>query len=148
MGHVRQVDRGRSPSPEPDLQVPRKRNSPRRQVKRFALTGAVGFAVDASILAVGIALGLPAWLARIPAVLAAVATTWRINREKTFRTSVPPSLREFTTYLAAMSLGLGINGGLFLVMLWAGADPAVALVVASSAATVANFLTSRRLLDR
>ena len=133
---------------DPSLTQVRQRNSPRRQVKRFALTGAVGFAVDASILAAGIALGLPAWLARIPAVLAAVATTWRINREKTFRTSAPPTLREFTTYLAAMSLGLGINGGLFLAMLWIGADPAVALVVASSAATVANFLTSRHLLDR
>ena len=126
----------------------RKRNSPRRQIKRFALTGALGFVVDASVLAAGMSLGLPAWLARIPAVLAAVATTWRINREKTFRTSVPPSLREFTTYLAAMSLGLGINGGLFLAMLWAGAEPAVALVVASFAGTVANFMTSRHILDR
>ena len=132
----------------PLLSEARKRNSSRRQIKRFALTGALGFVVDASILAAGLALGLPAWLARIPAVLAAVAITWRVNREKTFRTSLPPTLREFTTYLAAMSLGLAINGGLFLAMLWAGADPAVALVVASSAATVANFLTSRRLLDR
>ena len=126
----------------------RRTNPPRRQVKRFALTGAVGFVVDATVLGAGMALGLPAWLARIPAVLAAVAITWRINRAKTFRTSVPPTLREFGTYLAAISLGLAINGGLFLAMLWAGALPAVALVVASATATVVNFLTSRRLLDR
>lgn len=126
----------------------RRRNSHRRQVARFALTGGVGFVVDASILAAGMALGLPAWVARIPAVLAAVAVTWRINRDKTFRTSVPPSLREFVTYLAAISVGLAINGALFLAMLWLGAPALVALVVASSAATVANFLTSRHLLDR
>lgn len=130
------------------MQTARKPNPPRRQIKRFALTGAVGFVVDAAVLGIGMWLGLPAWAARIPAVLAAVAITWRINRAKTFRTSVPPSFREFGAYLAAMSLGLAINGGLFLAMLWAGAIPAVALVIASTAATVANFLTSRRLLDR
>lgn len=131
-----------------DVQTARKRNSAPRQVARFAMTGAVGFVVDAAVLAAGVALGLPAWLSRIPAVLLAVATTWRINREMTFRTSVPPSLREFVTYLAAISVGLAINGVIFLAMLWAGAAPMLALVVASTAATVANFLTSKQVLDR
>lgn len=124
-----------------------------RQMLGFAVAGAVGFLVDAGVLTLGASLlGLPPALARVPSFLAAVVTTWAINRRLTFRSSRPPSLAEFLHYLSAMLLGLAINFAVFLIVLWlsdsAAALPVLALVPATLCGMAANFLTSRMILDR
>lgn len=115
---------------------------------RFAGVGAVGFAVDAGILAGGLSVGLPAWAARVPSFVLAVGATWALNRRLTFRTGAVPTLREFGAYLAAMSVGLGVNYATYLAGLFAGLSPLIALCVASGVALVVNFLAARRVLDR
>lgn len=116
------------------------------------MAGLAGFAVDAGVLTAGVALGLAPGPARVPSFLAAAVTTWLLNRTLTFRTSTPPNLREFVRFVGAMSLGLGINYVVFLVVLQASeaarATPALALVPAVAAGMIANFVNSRRLLDR
>ena len=125
----------------------------RRHLLGFAFSGVVAFVVDAGVLSALMALlGIDPVLARIPSFLAAVATTWAINRTVTFRTSRPPSLGEFLGYLSAMAVGLVINYAVFVgtlaVSALAASLPVLALVPATLAGMVANFLSSRHILDR
>lgn len=129
------------------------RRAHRRHLIGFAVAGGVGFLADAGVLTVAVsALGLRPELARVPSFLAAVVTTWLINRHHTFRTSRPASLAEFTHYLSAMAVGLAVNYGVFVAVLrlseTAAAVPALALVPATLAGMVVNFLTSRRILNK
>ncbi len=118
----------------------------------FALAGGTGFVVDAAILQAGVALGLAPGVARVPSFLAAVATTWIMNRSFTFRTAKAPSWREFFHYLFAMSFGLVVNYAVFLAVIWASdlaRDwPVLALIPATLAGMVLNFVTSRIILGR
>lgn len=124
-----------------------------RQIGGFAVAGGIAFLVDAGVLSLGVgAFGLPAELARIPSFLAAVVTTWLINRRYTFRTARAPSPAEFLAYLSAMAAGLAVNYAVFVAVLrWsalAAALPVVALVPATLAGMVVNFVTARRILGR
>ena len=118
----------------------------------FALAGATGFVVDGTILTAGVALGLTPGLARVPSFLAAVATTWIMNRSFTFRTAKRASWAEFMQYLFAMSFGLAVNYAVFLAVIWAwdlARDwPVIALVPATLAGMILNFITSRLILSR
>lgn len=123
-----------------------------RRYASFAVAGGTGFVVDAAVLSLGLATGLAPWIARIPSFLAAVATTWIINRTFTFQTDRPPSWREFARYFAAMSLGLAVNYSVFLLVLRlsavAASWPVLALVPATLAGMGLNYLTSSRILKR
>lgn len=116
----------------------------------FGLAGGTAFVVDAVILSIGVAAGLPPWAARIPSFLTAVATTWAMNRTFTFRTERAPSFGEFIRYLAAMGLGLTVNYLVFLLVIalseTAMAWPVLALVPATLAGMGLNFLTASRIL--
>ncbi|WP_417742686.1 GtrA family protein [Salipiger sp.] len=124
----------------------------RRHLGGFALAGLAGFCVDAGVLSALLALGCPAGLARVPSFLAAVLTTWAINRTLTFRTSAAPTWAEFLRYILAMGFGLAINYATFLLVLrlseTASAQPVLALVPATAAGMGVNFLGSRRILHR
>ena len=126
----------------------RGRPKTRRRIGGFALAGAIGFAVDAGVLSAGLALGLGPGAARAPSFLAAVLTTWGINRRLTFETRAAASLREFGAYLAAMSLGLSINLAVYLACVWIGVPAVAALVPATGAGMLANYLGARRVLGR
>jgi putative flippase GtrA len=124
-----------------------------RHVIGFVIAGGVAFLVDAGVLTFAVsALGLMPELARLPSFLAAVVTTWLINRRYTFRTSRPASLAEFLSYLSAMAIGLAVNYSVFVAVLRvsaaAAAVPVLALVPATLSGMVVNFLTSRRILHR
>ncbi len=124
-----------------------------RNVLGFVFAGAVGFVVDAAVLTFSVSvLGLEPVAGRVPSFLAAVVTTWLLNRRYSFRTSRAPSLREFATYLSAMALGLAANfavfAGVIRLSLFAADLPILALVPATLSGMVINFLTSRRILDR
>ncbi|MAE90913.1 GtrA family protein [Salipiger bermudensis] len=124
----------------------------RRHLGGFALAGLAGFGVDAGVLSALLGLGLSPGLARVPSFVAAVLTTWAINRTLTFRTSTRASLAEFLRYILAMGLGLAINYATFLLALRlseaAAAQPVLALVPATAAGMVVNFLSSRHILHR
>lgn len=138
--------------PVPERSQPIAARERRRHLGGFALAGLAGFGVDAGVLSALVALGLPAGLARVPSFVAAVLTTWAINRTLTFRTSTRATLREFLRYILAMGLGLAINYATFLLALrlseTAAAQPVLALVPATAAGMVVNFLSSRHILHR
>lgn len=130
-----------------------RREERRRHLAGFLAAGTIAFLVDAGLLTLlTAAFALAPELARVPSFLAAVATTWVLNRRYTFRTRQPPTVGEFLRYLSAMMLGLAINYAVFLIVLRMSATaeeiPALALVPATLCGMAANFLTSRRILHR
>ena len=59
-----------------------------REIRRFltfAIVGVIGFVVDASVLYLGIYMGLGLRWGRVFSYLAAVTTTWALNRIFTFK---------------------------------------------------------------
>jgi len=119
-----------------------------RQFLRFALAGAVGFAVDVGLLYVGLALGLGYYLGRALSFLAAAFTTWQLNRRYTFVVHPgEPLLREWLRYLFAMLGGSAVNYGCYAALVFSlpksACLPAVAVAAGSAAGLTVNFLGAR-----
>lgn len=120
-----------------------------RQLLRFGMVGTVGFLVDAAVLYLGIALGLGLYLGRVLSYLAAVTTTWVLNRSFTFRTA-PGGNRahEFARFAVSQLSGAGLNLGLFTLLVatipWMAENPVAAVAAGSLAGLSLNFLVARR----
>ena len=118
----------------------------------FLVVGAVGFVVDAGMLALLLAatpLGpLPA---RILSIAVALVVTWLLNRTFTFGPSARSVTVEGTRYG-----GVGRATSLIIYLVYSGLllaapamPPLVALACASAAATIFSFLGySRLVFDR
>ena len=121
------------------------------QIGTFVLVGLIAFFVDAIVLTfLSMWAGISAILARIPSFLAAVITTWLLNRRYSFRTRAPASFQEFFHYLGAMIIGLSANLVTFIIIVslsQIAADvPVLALVPATAAGMVSNFVLGRMIL--
>jgi putative flippase GtrA len=85
---------------------------------RFCGTGVIGFTVDAGILSILTKLGhLPTIPSRGLSFSVAVVVTWALNRRWTFCASTRPSCREFLAYIASQAVGLGVNFGIFSLLI-------------------------------
>lgn len=122
--------------------------APRRPVGGFLLSGAAGFAIDAGLTAALVGLGVPPFLARLPAILAALFVTWRLNRALAFTPAADGPLAEFGRYLLVSAGGAGLN--LLVYVLIVAAAPAagapgaaIAVICGSAAAMLFNFLGYR-----
>jgi putative flippase GtrA len=117
------------------------------QFARFAVAGAAGFVADASVLALGMALGLGCFAGRAVSFVCAVFVTWRINRRYSFGIRTRSSWAEWWRYLAAASVGGCVNYAVYTAaVLNAAPRPwlATAAVGAGSIAGMAvNFSTAR-----
>lgn len=121
----------------------------RRQLLHFALAGGLGFLVDASLVQglVGLA-GMDPYLARIPAVAAAILTTFAYNRAITFADRRGPRmLAEFGRYVLSCSAGLVANYAAYAAVL-AGFPalrewPVAGVAVGALAGMVVNFAAAR-----
>ncbi|MDX1742041.1 MAG: GtrA family protein [Ruegeria sp.] len=124
---------------------------PSSQFIRFAIVGALAFVVDAGLLLIAIeGLNWAPEVARLLSFLGAVTTTWYLNRTYTFATKMPPSMKEFISYVLAMSFGMAVNYTVFVAVIRlndiASTYPVLALVPSTLAGMVINFLFSRRIL--
>jgi putative flippase GtrA len=119
---------------------------------RFGLTGALGFAVDAGVLHLVVALwntGL--YLARACSFACAVTVTWLINRSVTFSATRAPRrglFAEWAAYVVA-SLGGGcVNYGAFAIAIRVSPllhqFPTIAVGIGTIAGTVFNFVMYAR----
>ena len=121
----------------------------RRQILLFAVSGAIGFVIDAGIVQLLVReSGMNPYGARVLSFLAAATTTWCFNRRYTFAGHGGASRRrELARYLIAMAFGFVLNYGAYalcvatwpLVRSW----PAIGVAVGSVAGAVVNFLTSK-----
>ena len=132
---------------------------PRRasgELLRFALAGVAGFAADAAVLYLALALGAGPLGGRVVSFLAAVFVTWQINRRITFSSvAATGSLwRQWWRYLGTMLLGGAVNLGVYgLIMLLAPAGaaaspvrsslPLLALACGSLAGMAFNFVGAK-----
>ncbi|MFC4822286.1 GtrA family protein [Dokdonella ginsengisoli] len=121
----------------------------RKEILLFAISGAIGFVVDAGIvqwLVRGFAFN--PYGARVLSFLAAATTTWAFNRRYTFSgRSSGSKRRELLRYLIAMVFGFALNYGTYaaclalwpLVHQW----PAIGVAAGSVAGAFVNFLSSK-----
>jgi putative flippase GtrA len=124
-----------------------------REVFFFGLVGVFGFVVDAAILYIlKDSLGL--FYARFFSFLAAVFSTWVVNRSLTFRDrkSGLSARREFSRYLLFMLGGGIVNYGVYAWLivsyLVALENPILGVAAGSLAGMTVNLLSSRLLLYR
>jgi putative flippase GtrA len=87
------------------------------QVRAFLLVGCLGFAIDAGLTVLLSRAGLSPYLARPPAALIAIASTWTLNRRFTFRPGGGARLAEFGRYLSVSAAGLALNYALYSAVL-------------------------------
>lgn len=123
-----------------------------RQFARFGTVGVAGAAVDiATVYATMAALGL--YASGLLAYLAAVTTTWALNRAWTFAGRGRGGLaRQWLLFVAANGVGFVLNRGtFFLLVTWlplCARYPVLAILAGVAAGMFANFNLSRSVVFR
>jgi len=120
----------------------------KREILRFAIAGAIGFLVDASVLYGMLALGAGYFAGRAVSFLAAVWSTWQFNRRFTFVSSSDKSIwAEWWQYLFAMLGGGVVNYAAYsaaIVTLPKNALlPLIAVATGSLAGMTVNFVSAK-----
>jgi putative flippase GtrA len=115
-----------------------------RRLVSFTIVGAVGFAVDALVLAACIhVLGLPPTWARIPSFLCALMATYFGNRFFTFAQGKQPAAARFFHYVAASGFSNVLNLAVYALALALLPPltfvPFAALVLATAVSMGASF---------
>lgn len=123
-----------------------------RRFFRFALVGALGFVIDASILTLLVnVLGYGHYVSRAVSFTLAVTVTWWINRSWVFQAGTPTS-REYSGYFLVQMVGAVTNLGVYVLVIelvpGLAAMPVIPLAVGASVAMLVNFLLMRRLVYR
>ncbi len=116
-----------------------------RRWLRFVAVGAIGFLVDALVLAMAYHwLGWAALPARALSFSVAVLITWQLNRHFTFTAArrLTP-MAELVRYLGANLVGLAINAGCYVLLVvsfaWLEARPILALIPAALLAAIVSY---------
>ncbi|CAK0772043.1 GtrA/DPMS transmembrane domain-containing protein [uncultured Gammaproteobacteria bacterium] len=122
------------------------------QFIKFGMVGVIGLAVDTAVL-YALIYGASAgpYGARILSFLAAVTTTWALNRCFTFRGDHPdPVHHQWAKFIVANSLGGLINYGVYAGLIASGdpfaAHPVLAVCAGSLAGMFFNFAASKKLV--
>ena len=121
---------------------------------RFLVVGALGFIVDAGgTLLLSKGLGVPPWVARLPAFVAATWVTYVCHRAWTFAgraNGQPP--RSWLAYMTATSLGALLNyvaySGVLLMLGTAGATIVAGVAAGSIVGLAFNYRISSRVIFR
>lgn len=121
----------------------------RKEILFFAISGVIGFVVDAGIVQFLVReWQVNPYEARLASFLCAATTTWAFNRKVTFAGKGGGSKRrQLIRYLVAMAGGFAFNYGAYaacvasfaLVREW----PAIGVAAGSIAGAVVNFLSSK-----
>ncbi len=123
-----------------------------QQFARFGTVGVAGAIVDVTtVYATMATLGL--YLSGLLAYLAAVTTTWALNRAWTFAGRGSGSLlRQWMLFVAANGVGFVLNRGTFFALVTlvpvCAQHPVVAILAGVGAGMFANFNLSRSVVFR
>jgi putative flippase GtrA len=124
-----------------------------REVFFFGLVGVFGFGVDTGVLYL-LRGSIGPFYARLFSFLAAVLSTWLLNRSLTFRKkkSGLSAKREFATYLILMIGGGIINYGIYAWLIISYQvvlkHPVIGVAAGSLAGMMVNLLSARLFLYR
>lgn len=111
-----------------------------REASAFLAVGGTAFVVGAACLEALTSIGVSPYLAQVPTLALAIATTWAGNRRWTFRVEAAPTWREFGRYVAASLGGLLVNALTFSGLTYVGVASTPAFAAATIAAMGFNFL--------
>jgi putative flippase GtrA len=117
----------------------------------FVVAGGSGFLVDAVLTHLLITvIGLSPFAARVPAIMAAMAWTWFINRNRTFGRSRHSLAAEGFRYWAVGVTSALLNYAVYSLLLYRAPflQPVVAIVFASLAAMLYSFFGYSRFVFR
>lgn len=119
-----------------------------RRFLTFALVGVVGFVVDASVLYMGIYMGLGLRLGRVFSYLAAVTTTWALNRIFTFKAPSHRGLWSEWAHFSVSQLGgaaanLGVYYLLIRISALVTAHPVLGVAAGSLSGLTLNYVVAR-----
>lgn len=126
-----------------------------RQFARFAVVGVAGLAVDVAVLYACLSAGFGYYGGRLCSFLAAVWTTWRLNRRFTFADAAHDGAdgaapAQWWRYLLAMLGGGAVNYLAYgAVLALAPAHPmlpALAVAIGSLAGMAVNFSSAKFLV--
>lgn len=121
-----------------------------RHILRFALVGAIGFAIDAGLLYLLVRAGVSPYLARGISFPPAVTATWYLNRVWTFSVPDARAGQQYARYVAVQIGGALSNYAVYALILSVipvTPERAVgALAVASSIALILNFSGAKMLV--
>ncbi|ACC70054.1 GtrA family protein [Paraburkholderia phymatum] len=120
----------------------------KRELLRFAIAGVVGLLVDAGVLYGMLALGAGYFVGRAVSFIAAVWSTWQINRRFTFvEGSNKSAWAEWWHYLFAMLGGGAVNYAAYsatiLLLPKSALLPLIAVAVGSLAGMTVNFVSAK-----
>ncbi|MCB1510230.1 MAG: GtrA family protein [Hyphomicrobiaceae bacterium] len=108
----------------------------------FVLGGVMALITDAAVVeALRHAFGVDPLVGRFPAIAAAMAVSWLINRTITFAAKSPPSLREFAKFAAVAWTAQAVNYAVFaaILVVLPGTSPVAAIVAASLVAMFVSY---------
>jgi len=116
----------------------------------FLVAGGCGFLIDAGLTHLLILAGAGPFLARIPAIMAAMAFTWFVNRNRTFGKSQHSLAVEGFRYWAVGITSALLNYAVYSVLIYRAPflQPIIAIVAASLAATAYSFFGYSRFVFR
>lgn len=118
------------------------------QFLRFGVVGVIGFLVDAAVLYAMLWLSMGYLSGRVVSFFFAATATWLINRRITFTPGAHRSLlREWTSYILAMSAGGLVNFGAYQIVMssfhYSAILPLCAVGVGSLAGMLVNFTVAK-----
>ena len=121
------------------------------ELARFAIVGAIGFSVDASVLHFLVAkAGWSPFAARALSFPPALTSTFLLNRAWTFKSLRIPAVQAYGAYTLIQIAGALINLAVFALCVllipvlyqW----PLIALAIGAGVSLLFNFFASRRLV--
>jgi putative flippase GtrA len=114
-----------------------------RKFARFVVVGVIGFGVDAG-LTVGLSKsGFSPIVARIPALICAIFSTWYLNRIFTFEVEARPSRAELARYFFVAIISAMLNFTLYSVFVYNMIAPFYAVAIATLSLTILSFFAYR-----
>ena len=123
--------------------------SERHRFLKYLLVGAVGFSVDAAVLALQVhILGIGPLLARGPSFFGAVTVTWWLNRNYTFEgLGRHATGKEYRRYFVVQVIGaltnLAVYAAAILSLPWFADKPVAALALGSAFGLVVKYGLAR-----
>ena len=118
-----------------------------RQLFSFGAVGTVGFVVDAAVFTIIDFVLDNFYVSRIFSYLAAVTTTWYLNRKVTFSASDRSPLHEWARFAFLQSAGGLVNYAVFAFLVatqsFFTSFPVAAIAVGALAAMAVNFTTAK-----
>ncbi len=116
---------------------------------RFLLVGGTGFVSDVALLSLFLHAGLGAALSRGPSIFISLVITFTLNKKFAFNDKASRIFIQFLFYLFVSSGGALTNFIVYLALISLfEVHPLVAMVAASMAALIINFLGYDRLVFR